>query len=419
MNYSYEITKERIRSVNVNFDGNQFERMDGTDRVNYTARVLQDGKISIANGSKPNSADALIKKAAEMVRYGSPHEVPFVGKTDITPLALTDPRTLSPKEMIERMGDFVEELRKLDARLVVSAGLSQTETETEMKTDSGFDAGFAKTVWRCGFSLELMQEDDQISIWDGESNIGPDFDFDKFRDMLAQKLEHAKTVTDFTPGAYPVIFVPDEAGYLVRPIVACLDGNAIYRKVSPWADKLGEKLLDSRLTLTDEGAINAYPCTPFDKEGTPTRSTTLVEEGVIKDILTNRKVAQLLNRESSGNASPYGIGPHYLHLNPGTKSLNALIADIDYGMIVESSMGAWSGNPYGGIVSGTISLGFKIEKGKIAGRVKNCMYTVNAFEHFNKHLRDCSAERTTDGGMVGTACLPHILLDEVVISTKS
>jgi len=127
--YSYELTKERIRTANVVFDGNKFERMDSADRTQYTARVLQGGKISTASGSKPNSAETLIKKAADNVRYGSPHQVPFTGKTDIAPLALTDPRTYTPKEMINLVGDFVAELCKLDSRLVVGATLSETAAD--------------------------------------------------------------------------------------------------------------------------------------------------------------------------------------------------------------------------------------------------------------------------------------------------
>ncbi|MCL2407276.1 MAG: TldD/PmbA family protein [Defluviitaleaceae bacterium] len=413
-NYTYEITTDKTKSTNVIFDGNRFERIDSSDRVNHSVRVLKDGKIAVASGSKPNSEAALIEQALGTVQYGSPHDVPFVGRADITPLALTDSRAMSSKEMIEVMGGFVADLRKLDDKLVVGASLSSNIMETHMKTSDGFDAGYNKTMWRAGASIELMINDDLVAIWDGKGAMGPDIDIPSFTETLAQKLEYARNVVDFKPGSYPVIFVPGEVGYITNPIVACLNGQAVYRKVSPWGDKLGQKLLDERVNIVDDGAISAYPCRPFDVEGTPTRRNVLVESGIIKNLLTNRKVGAQLGIGSSGNASGMGINTHFLHLNAGSKPLAELIAGIDYGMIIESSMGAWSGNPYGGIVSGTIATAFKIEKGKITGRVKNCMFTVNAFDHFNRHVVDFSVERETYGG----TCFPYVLLNDVVISTK-
>jgi PmbA protein len=106
-------------------------------------------------------------------------------------------------------------------------------------------------------------------------------------------------------------------------------------------------------------------------------------------------------------------------LDAGSKTLEELIRSIDCGLLIDGTMGAWSGNPYSGIVTGTISMGLKIEKGEIVGRVKDCMYTINAFEHLRTHLIDCSAERQQAETDFGSASLfPYVLLNEVVISAK-
>jgi PmbA protein len=230
-------------------------------------------------------------------------------------------------------------------------------------------------------------------------------------------------VVDFKPGTYPVIFAPDEVGHIINPVVMSLNGMSVVRKMSPWTDKLGQEMLDSRFTLIDDGSKdNAWTSKPFDSEGTPTRRNVLVQNGVLGDLLTDRKVAALLGKESTGNAGGGGgfgnigvmPGPHHLILGTGSKSLQDLIAEIDYGMIIYGTMGAWSGNPYAGVVSGTVSMGLKIEKGKIVGRTKDCMFTINAFEHLKKHFIDCSNEaKDADGNL-----FPYVMLDKVVISTN-
>jgi PmbA protein len=344
-----------------------------------------------------------------------------VGATEIKPLELADESVLSPKQMIEMMGGFVGELRSLDDDLVVGGSLSSEFSEISLETSNGFGHGYRKSAWSYGCSVELMQGDDLLAIYEGKREMGPVFDFAKMKDDIARKLQYAKTVVPFEAGAYPVIFTPGEVGNIINPVIASLNGMAVYRKISPWSDKLGQVLLDEKFTLLDDGAVDkCWTAKPFDLEGTPVRRNVLVEKGRLNDLLTNRKVAAQLGRESSGNAGSMGPMANYLQLEAGSKTLDELIASIDYGLLIDGTMGAWSGNPYAGIVTGTISMGLKIEKGKIVGRVKDCMFTVNAFEHFNKHFAGCTAEREQARIMFGAVGLfPHVLLDEVVISTKN
>jgi PmbA protein len=269
--------------------------------------------------------------------------------------------------------------------------------------------------------VDLMQGDDLLNIYEWHSAIKPQFDLADIKGVISKKLDYAKTVVPMDAGAYPVIFTPGEVGFIVNPIIASLNGMAVYRKVSPWSDKLGQELLDTRFTLTDNGSLDGgWASKPFDHEGTPTRQNTLVQNGRLGDLLLDRKVAAQLGMESSGNAGGMTPMPHYLKIDAGSKKLEELIGSIDKGLLIDGTMGAWSGNPFGGIVSGTISMGLKIEKGKIVGRVKDCMFTINTFEHFLKHLIDCSAEREETNTMFGSAALfPYVMLDEVVVSAKS
>jgi PmbA protein len=417
---SYELYTERKKSSNVWYRGNLFERIDSADLVSQTVRVLHEGKISKAGSSRPDSGEELIKQAAEMVRYGSPYDEEFAKEAEIAPLTLADESTLSAKQMIDMMGGFVEDLRSLDDRLVVSAWIGSTFSDISLKTSGGFDHSYRKSVWSCGGFVELVQGDDLLNLYEYEGTMAPDFDLGKMKETISKKLEYAKNVVTMDAGAYPVIFSPGEVSFVINPVVASLNGMSVYRQISPWCDKLGQELLDKRFTLIDDGSLDkSWTSKPFDIEGTPTRRNTMVQNGRLGDLIMDRKVAAQLGKESSGNAGPTGPAPHYLQLDAGSKTLEELIGSIDRGLLIDGTMGAWSGNPYGGIVSGTISMGLKIEKGKIVGRVKDCMFTIDAFEHFQKHLIDCSTEREQAEAMFGSASLlPYVMLDEVVISAK-
>ena len=412
---SCELRTERIKSSNVEYRGNLFERIDSADLVSQTVRVLHEGKMSKAVSSKPGGAGELVKQAAGMARYGSPYDIDFVGEAEVPPLSLADEATMSAKQMIDMMGGFVEELRSLDDRLVVNAWLKSTFSDVSLKTSGGFDRSYRKSVWSCGGFLELMQGDDLLNLYESEGATSPNFDLGKMIKALAKKLEHSKNLVQISAGTYPVIFSPGEVGFIINPVVASLNGMAVYRKVSPWSDKLGQELLDKRFTLIDDGSLDgSWTSRPFDSEGTPTRRNTLVQNGRLGDLVLDRKVAAKLGMESTGNAASAEPTPHHLQLEAGSKPLEELISSIDYGILIDGTMGAWSGNPYSGIVTGTISMGLKIEKGKIVGRVKDCMFTINAFEHLRNNFVDCSKETE----QAWTNLYPYVMLDEVVISAK-
>ena len=417
---SYELRTERTKTKSVQFSGNQFDSINSTDQTSHTIRLLQEGKLTTASSSKPGSGAELMKQAAAMVRYGSPQDVPFVGKTDIAPLYLENDSSMTSKEMIGMMEGLLADLRSLDSRLTASTYLNSAISEVSMQTSNGLDNSYRKSIWSYGASIDLTQGDDRLGLYESRASMGANFDPKEIKEIIGKKLEYAKNVVPFKAGAYPVIFTPGEVGYIVNPITASLNGLAIYRQASPWSDKLGQEVLDPRFTLVDDASLDKqWTSKPFDLEGTPTRRNVLVEKGRLKDLILNRKVAALLGKESSGNAAAMGPAANHLIMAPGTKSLEELIKSIDYGLLIDGTMGAWSGNPFSGIVTGTISMGLAIEKGKIVGRVKDCMYTINAFEHFRKHFIDCSLETETNrAGFFASSLFPHVLLDEVVISTK-
>ena len=57
-----------------------------------------------------------------------------------------------------------------------------------------------------------------------------------------------------------------------------------------------------------------------------------------------------------------------------------MLADIKEGLFVEVLMGATQGNILGGDFSGNVLLGYKIENGKITGRVKDTVVSGNIYE---------------------------------------
>ncbi|GAF80596.1 unnamed protein product, partial [marine sediment metagenome] len=155
---------------------------------------------------------------------------------------------------------------------------------------------------------------------------------------------------------------------------------------SPIGNSLGKPVFDKKLWLWDDATIAYRPGSrPFDDEGVASRRTPLIEAGTVASFLYDLQTAALANTQSTGNGRRPGGGlptpsPSAFIIQPGDTSFDDMLADIKEGLIIEYLMGAEQGNILGGDFSGNILLGYKVESGKIVGRVKDTMVSGNIYQ---------------------------------------
>src|SRR6185436_11896321 len=73
--------------------------------------------------------------------------------------------------------------------------------------------------------------------------------------------------------------------------------------LSVYSGRIGEKVASELITVVDDGRDPGQRGTSaMDDEGSPTQRTVLIEKGVLKTYLSDRKHAEKLKIERSGNA---------------------------------------------------------------------------------------------------------------------
>ena len=143
----------------------------------------------------------------------------------------------------------------------------------------------------------------------------------------------------------PVVFEPRTARSLLDSIFDAVHGMSIYRQESFLAGKLGEKVADERVTVTDDATIpGRFGTSPFDDEGVPSRRTPVIERGVLKSYLLNTYAARKLGMKTTGNASRglagnAGIGHGNFFLEAGVQTPGRIIAGIANGFFVTGLLG--------------------------------------------------------------------------------
>ncbi|MBT9175774.1 MAG: Metalloprotease TldD [Firmicutes bacterium] len=401
----------------VSFQASKLKDITHTEEEGWTLRLIKDGRLGSATTTKPGSFDVLLSYASNTAKHGSPVGYTLPGASELTSPRTFDPRVkeVTQKEMLDLAADMVSALNAYDPKIKAFAGVGKNFGSFKLINSAGFQGSGDVTVWHVYLGGELVNEDGFLQVYDFIAQSDYSSCTDSIKAKVIESFRLAKENASIKPGQYPVIFAPGEVSCLVDPLLACLNGMGISRGFSPFKGRIGELAFDPRFSLIDDAlADGAVGSKGFDREGMPTSRRALIDQGRIGGYLLDLQTAHLLNMTPTGNGGGAGPVSNNTVVPGGDKSFSEMLAGIDEGVLIDGTMGAWAGNPYGGQVSGNISLGYKIEKGQVVGRIKDCMFSVNVFTD----LRDNLAALSREQQWRGSTCYPYLQLANVNISTK-
>jgi len=167
----------------------------------------------------------------------------------------------------------------------------------------------------------------------------------------------------------PVVFDPRVAGTLVSHLSSAINGSAITRKTSFLRDRMGEQVFASGIAIIDDPLRRrGLRSHPFDAEGVAGERRALVADGVLTSWILDCTTARELGLKTTGHAhrsvsSTPSPGASNLHLEPGTSSPAALMADIAEGFYVTDLIGMGANMVTGDYSRG--ASGFWIERGEL------------------------------------------------------
>ncbi len=171
----------------------------------------------------------------------------------------------------------------------------------------------------------------------------------------AEAARQAIAMLDSEPapsGEMPVVLWRGDGGVLFHEAIGHgMEGDIVAKEASVYAGRRGEKLGSDLVTGVDDSTVqNGWGSFAFDDEGTPAQRTTLVEEGVVGDYLTDRRSAHKLSAHTTGN----GRRQSYAHLPiprmtntyivPGEADPDTMVEEIDHGVLCKG-LGGGQVNP--------------------------------------------------------------------------
>ena len=188
-------------------------------------------------------------------------------------------------------------------------------------------------------------------------------------------------------GPMPVVLGPGWPGVLLHEAVGHgLEGDFNRKGSSAFSGRIGEQVASPLCTIVDDGTLpDRRGSLNMDDEGTPTRQTVLIENGILKGYMQDKLNASLMGQASTGN----GRRESYAHLPmprmtntymmAGEHDPDEIIASVDKGLYAVNFGGGQVDITSGKFVFST-SEAYLIEKGKVTRPVKGATLIGNGPE---------------------------------------
>lgn len=284
---------------------------------------------------------------------------------------------------LETLHTIDETARAISDRVAqVSASTTHRVTDIALWNSEGLAASDRRTWSRLTIAVVAERA--------GERHTGSEapgerrgFEFFQTHDAAAtarKAAERAVRMLDAAPppaGEMPVILGNGFGGVIFHE--ACghpLETEALRRKATPFAGKVGELVAHPCVTAIDDGTIpHAWGSLEIDDEGTPTRRTTLIENGVLRNYLSDRVGAAECDVPLTGSArrESYKYAPvarmRNTFIAAGTNSLDDMLQACGDGLYAVR-MGGGSVNPATGEFNFSIEEALRVRGGKLREPVR-------------------------------------------------
>ncbi len=298
-----------------------------------------------------------------------------------------------------------EVLGKDDRIISVSAGYSDGVNERVMVTSNGFEGDTANSYFVLYSSVSVKSDEARPEASWSESAIF-------FNELKKESIGTTalKRATDkigqqkIASGKMTMIVENKQVGRLFSPLIQALNGSAIQQKNSFLIDKLNQKVVSEKLTITDDPFIvSGRGSRLFDNEGLATKQRPVFEKGVLKTYFIDTYYGKKLEMEPTSGSTTNIV------FETGSKDLQGLVAGVQRGILVTGFNGGNSNGSTGDFSFGIE--GFLIENGAIVQPVSEMNITGNM-----KDLWSNIGEIGNDVNVTSSWLTPSIVFEGVDFS---
>lgn len=397
-----EMFSQSVSSYSISFVANKLKQTEISHHEGKAIRLLDGNRIGFSSVFGDSSTEDAISKAKQTAKFYPELELDIPSQLNLTEKdevnGTSKDLILQTKENGKEIINYILSSIGSDSALL---DLSYDISNITEKVENSKDLFYSSSRRIYSFSINLREtiENDFIEIFTAKVEK-TNFDHIQLANEIIDLYKNSKKHIKINSGYFPVLFTSKATKELFSVVELALSGKNVNQKSSPWHNKLEKAVLSPKITLKQDPGFG-YMARTCDDEGIHVKPLILIENGILKNFYFDLASAHN-NRAnqfcSTGNGfrNFLNLPPEPSSLNlivlPGKRNLAEILKNIDYGLLVDQTIGGLSTN-ISGDLSINIDLGFLIEKGEIVGRVKDTMVSGNIYNALNNVIELSSSPK--------------------------
>jgi PmbA protein len=372
-----------VASVRVAFDGKTARATTNRFDDDSLKRAVQSAE-GIAKVQEPDAERLPLAKAEE-------------GKPDraLPSRWFENTAAIAPGDRADAVGKIVAVAKQ--NKLVTAGIYSSSQTAEAVINSKGLTAFHRQTSAEVSIT---MLADDSSGWQKANSPDVRNLDPLRLADIAAQKARDSRGPKELAPGKYTVILEPAAVLDLMGFMFWDFGGLAILDQRSFLNNRIGTKLFGDNVTIIDDVSHALQSNAPFDGEGVARRRVSLVENGVIRNLVYARSSAEKMRKSqyaakvgqivTTGHGFPLpnemGEAPtNIVFITPGgEQTVEQMIAGTDRGILITRLWYIREVDPYEKILTGMTRDGtFLVEDGKVKHGIRNFRFNQSLIDTLN------------------------------------
>jgi PmbA protein len=404
----------------VDFENDRLKSAESSQRTHIDVKVIVDGKVGVSSTTDPQDIDGVVSRALEAAQFGSQAHFVFPDAQSLEQVKVFDPALLplEKPEMIRMGQQMMDMIKTYNPEILAGAAVNKTVYKVEYANSKGASYEADHTEFNVGATGQLVRGTDILFAGHGVGQKKRAVDMEEIAAQAIEYFRMAEQITPIESGEMSVIFTPGGLIALLLSLGLAVDGKNVNLGASPLRDKLNQQIASPSLTILDDPFIEYGPRTSaFDNEGVARKVTPLIEKGVLRNFIYDLDTAGRAGVKPTGHGSSRALTN--LVIAAGNIPYETMICNTAKGLLVHEFLGLGQCNPINGEFSVNVFLGYKIEDGKIVGRVKDVMLAGNAFEAL-KDIIAISKEREWVSGPLAwlPGFMPYIQVGKLSVTAK-
>ena len=421
----FDIYGSTVDETSVQVDSGEPQQMKASQRSGVTVRVWNGGTVGVTSTTDvdPVGLELALKTAFEASAFGATENVPDFSPEATAPIADHNTPAATTSTVEKLLSTLVSaEKALLESHAAITAipynGLAERVLERFYINSNGATRHESHAVASVYLYTKTEQENKKprsagaFRVGYGVDELDIKACVKEAADKTISHLDYEKIQT----GKYRVVFSPEAILGLVGAFGNLFNAQSILDNQSlSTAESLGETISSPLLSLSDDALHpENIGAETFDGEGTPTRRTPLITNGVLTSFIHSAGTAKRMNTTPTGNASmgaKVGVSRNFLHLFAGEPSTETYSLETAENVILVDELSAL----HAGVQSlqGSFSLPFdgwlvnkgvrtSIDSATIAGDIREVLKAIIFVE--------------PDTHFTGSGVAPHVWVDGLSVT---